>query len=67
MIYKDETAMLLLSHWKHHKFVILIRLVKVVHEVSIQQSLDHSGDERSPNNVLPTEDPISHRNYQCKI
>lgn len=67
MIYKDETAMLLLSYWKHHKFVILICLVEVIHKVSIQQRLDYTRDERCPNNVLPTENPTSYINYQCKI
>ena len=43
--------------WKYHKFVILVGFVEVVHKVTVQHSLDHSGDKWSPNNVLPTENP----------
>lgn len=45
------------SHWKHHKFIVLVGLHEVVHKIGVEQSLDDSCDERGPNYVLPSEDP----------
>ncbi len=55
------------SYGKHHEFVVLVGLHEVVHEVRVEQRLDHTRDEGSPDHVFPTENPELTLTYQCKI
>ena len=45
------------SDWEFNNFVVLIGFDEVVNEVSVEDGLYDSCQERCPDNVLPMEDP----------